>query len=328
MNEIILRAEDLKVSFRNDSGVAWAIRGVSFQVEKGKVLGIVGESGSGKSITSLSIMRLIPKPNGKIESGSVYFHGEDLLRKSEKEMRKIRGNRIAMIFQEPMTSLNPVFKVGNQLGEALTLHQSMRGKENTDKCLEILRSVRIPDPERVINMYPHELSGGMRQRVMIAMAMLCDPELMIADEPTTALDVTIQAQILKLLRELQQQKQMSIMFITHDLGVIAEIADRVAVMYAGRIVEEADVDDLIEHPVHPYTAGLIEAIPENYDSDKHFRSIPGSQPGANAKTIGCAFAPRCDYATGECRAACPELKEVLPGHTVRCFNIDGKRIKV
>lgn len=328
MNEIILRAEDLKVSFRSDSGVAWAIRGVSFQVEKGKVLGIVGESGSGKSITSLSIMRLIPKPNGKIESGSVYFHGEDLLRKSEKEMRKIRGNRIAMIFQEPMTSLNPVFKVGNQLGEALTLHQSMRGKENTDKCLEILRSVRIPDPERVINMYPHELSGGMRQRVMIAMAMLCDPELMIADEPTTALDVTIQAQILQLLRELQQQKQMSVMFITHDLGVIAEIADRVAVMYAGRIVEEADVDDLIEHPVHPYTAGLIEAIPENYDSDKHFRSIPGSQPGVNAKTIGCAFAPRCDCATGECRAACPELKEVLPGHTVRCFNIDGKRIKV
>lgn len=328
MNEIILRAEDLKVSFRSDSGVAWAIRGVSFQVEKGKVLGIVGESGSGKSITSLSIMRLIPKPNGKIESGSVYFHGEDLLRKSEKEMRKIRGNRIAMIFQEPMTSLNPVFKVGNQLGEALTLHQSIQGKENTDKCLEILRSVRIPDPERVINMYPHELSGGMRQRVMIAMAMLCDPELMIADEPTTALDVTIQAQILQLLRELQQQKQMSIMFITHDLGVIAEIADRVAVMYAGRIVEEADVDDLIEHPVHPYTVGLIEAIPENYDSDKHFRSIPGSQPGANAKTIGCAFAPRCDCATGECRAACPELQEVLPGHTVRCFNIDGKRIKV
>ena len=225
MSDILLETKGLKVSFRSDFGVSRAVDGVDFQVEKGKVLGIVGESGSGKSVTSLAVMGLVPRPNGYVEDGQILFHGQDLLRMSGKEMRRIRGNRIAMIFQEPMSSLNPVFKIGDQLGEALKLHQGVKGKENWEKCVEMLELVRVADPRKLMNRYPHELSGGMRQRVMIAMAVLCSPELMIADEPTTALDVTIQAQILALLRELQQQRRMSIMFITHDLGVISEIAD-------------------------------------------------------------------------------------------------------
>ena len=323
MSNILLETKDLRVCFKSDASVVRAADGVSFQVERGKVLGIVGESGSGKSVTSLSVMRLIPKPNGYIEGGQILFHGEDLLRKSEKEMRRIRGNKIAMIFQEPMSSLNPVFKIGEQLGEALKLHQGISGKENRRRCMEMLELVRIADPKKMLDRYPHELSGGMRQRVMIAMAILCDPELMIADEPTTALDVTIQAQILQLLRDLQKKREMSIMFITHDLGVIAEIADRVAVMYAGRIVEEAEVSTLLRSPLHPYTRGLIDAIPENFDPKFGFRSIPGMQPSAQNMPQGCSFAPRCAYACSECGRAVPELVEIQPGHTVRCI-LGGK----
>ncbi len=326
MRDILLETKDLRVCFKSDTGVTRAVDGVSFRVEQGKVLGIVGESGSGKSVTSLSLMQLVPKPNGYIEAGQILFHGEDLMKKSEKEIRKIRGNKIAMIFQEPMSSLNPVFSIGDQLGEALKLHQGISGAENRKRCAEMLEMVRIADPEKMLKRYPHELSGGMRQRVMIAMAILCDPELMIADEPTTALDVTIQAQILQLLRELQQKRRMSIMFITHDLGVIAEIADRVAVMYAGRIVEEADVTTLLRTPRHPYTRGLIDAIPENYDSELGFRSIPGMQPNAGAVSVGCSFAPRCVYATQECTQAVPALKEVAQEHTVRCIRCEKGEI--
>ncbi len=323
MSDILLETKDLRVCFKSDGGVTRAADGVSFRVQRGKVLGIVGESGSGKSVTSLSVMGLIPKPNGYIEGGQILFHGEDLLKKSEKEIRKIRGNKIAMIFQEPMSSLNPVFKIGDQLGEALKLHQGVSGRENRKRCMEMLELVRIADPEKMLERYPHELSGGMRQRVMIAMAILCDPELMIADEPTTALDVTIQAQILQLLRDLQKKRDMSIMFITHDLGVIAEIADRVAVMYAGRIVEEAEVSALLQAPMHPYTRGLIDAIPENYDSEYGFRSIPGMQPSSQSMPHGCSFAPRCAYACPACDRAVPELAEVRPGHAVRCI-LSGK----
>ncbi len=319
MKDILLETKNLRVCFKTDSGIVRAVDGVDIEVERGKVLGIVGESGSGKSITSLSVMRLVPKPNGYIEGGQIIFNGEDLQEKNKKEIRKIRGNKIAMIFQEPMSSLNPVFKIGYQLGEALKLHQGIKGEENRKRCIEMLELVRIPDPERMLGRYPHELSGGMRQRVMIAMAILCDPELMIADEPTTALDVTIQAQILQLLKELKDNRNMSIMFITHDLGVIAEIADRVAVMYSGKIVEEADVDELLNHPLHPYTKGLIEAIPENYDESTGFKSIPGIQPGGGSIMDGCGFAPRCRLACDACREKTPELKEVGEGHKVRCI---------
>ena len=320
MNDTLLEVKDLKVGFASDAGLSVAVQGVSFQVERGKVLGIVGESGSGKSVTSLAVMRLIPKPNGKILEGEIFLESKDLLSLPEKEMQRIRGNRISMIFQEPMSSLNPVFRIGFQLGEALQLHQGIKGEENRRRCIDILTQVRIPDPERVIDMYPHELSGGMRQRVMIAMAILCDPDLMIADEPTTALDVTIQAQILQLLRDLQQKSGMSIMFITHDLGVIAEIADRVAVMYAGRIVEEGEVADILQAPLHPYTDGLIRAIPENFREDEGFYSIPGSQPDSRELYTSCSFAPRCAFADDRCRSELPELTEVLPGHRVRCFH--------
>ena len=318
MSDILLETKGLKVSFRSDFGVSRAVDGVDFQVEKGKVLGIVGESGSGKSVTSLAVMGLVPRPNGYVEDGQILFHGQDLLRMSGKEMRRIRGNRIAMIFQEPMSSLNPVFKIGDQLGEALKLHQGVKGKENWEKCVEMLELVRVADPRKLMNRYPHELSGGMRQRVMIAMAVLCSPELMIADEPTTALDVTIQAQILALLRELQQQRRMSIMFITHDLGVISEIADRVIVMYAGRVVEEADVRTLLDEPLHPSTRGLLAAIPENYLPERGFYAIPGVG-GDPRKGTGCRFAPRCGQACQRCREQAPRLAEAAPGHRVSCF---------
>lgn len=323
MSDVLLEVKDLRVCFRVDGRVIRAVDGVSFRLARGKVLGIVGESGSGKSVTSLSVMRLVPKPSGYIEGGEILFHGEDLLKKSEKEIRRIRGNKIAMIFQEPMSSLNPVFKIGDQLGEALKLHQGIAGKENRRRCKEMLELVRIADPEKMLDRYPHELSGGMRQRVMIAMAILCDPEIMVADEPTTALDVTIQAQILQLLRDLQKKRSMSIMFITHDLGVIAEIADRVAVMYGGRIVEEAEVSDLLKSPLHPYTRGLMSAIPENYDPVLGFHSIPGMQLSSQSLPNGCCFAPRCEYACSACLQAVPEPIEVYPGHTVRCV-LQGK----
>ena len=318
MSETLLRVSGLKTYFYTASGVAKAVDGVSFSLNRAEVMGIVGESGSGKSVTSNSIIRLLPPQTGRIVAGEILFEDRDILKMSNKELLEFRGKEIATIFQDPMTSLNPVFKIGDQLGEALKLHQGVKGKENWEKCVEMLELVRVADPRKLMNRYPHELSGGMRQRVMIAMAVLCSPELMIADEPTTALDVTIQAQILALLRELQQQRRMSIMFITHDLGVISEIADRVIVMYAGRVVEEADVRTLLDEPLHPYTRGLLAAIPENYLPERGFYAIPGVG-GDPRKGTGCRFAPRCGQACQRCREQAPRLAEAAPGHRVSCF---------
>lgn len=323
-NPKLLQIRDLNVCFKTDSGIVRAVDGVSLSVERGKVLGIVGESGSGKSISSLAVMQLIPKPNGYAESGEILFEGEDILKMGEKDIRRIRGNKIAMIFQEPMSSLNPVYKIGFQLGETLKLHKGIKGEENRKRCVEALELVRVADPEKMIYQYPHQLSGGMRQRVMIAMAMLCDPKLLIADEPTTALDVTIQAQILELIRSVKEQHSTAVMFITHDLGVIAEIADTVAVMYAGRIVEEAEVEQLLRSPVHPYTQGLIQAIPENFSVEKGFYTIPGMIASGVNRPTGCSFAPRCVKRMEICDRTVPPLTEVSPGHRCRCFLNQGE----
>ncbi|MCD5410901.1 MAG: ABC transporter ATP-binding protein, partial [Clostridiales bacterium] len=256
MAKTVLKIEGLETSFNTTAGLVKAVDGVSFSVDEGKVLGIVGESGCGKSVTSLSVMRLVPKPNGHIKDGKILFEGKDILQIKESEMRKIRGNHIAMIFQEPMTALNPVFTIGNQIGESLALHQGLTGKKNKERCMELLKTVEIPRPDKVVDEYPHQLSGGMRQRVMIAMALSCDPKILIADEPTTALDVTIQAQVLELMKELNAKLGTATMLITHDLGVIAEMADDVIVMYAGKVVEEAPVINIFKTTKHPYTLGL------------------------------------------------------------------------
>ena len=292
---------------------------VSFFVEKGKTLGIVGESGCGKSITSLSIMGLVETPPGEIAGGEIIFEGEDLLKKNEKEMSKIRGKKIAMIFQEPMTSLNPVFTIGQQLIETLMLHEDMTKKQAKERAIEMLKMVKIPLAEKRFHEYPHQLSGGMRQRVMIAMALCCNPELLICDEPTTALDVTIQAQILDLINELKEKTGTSVMMITHDLGVIAEIADDVMVMYAGKIVERATCDQIFEKPMHPYTYGLMQCIPKLDDDDTERLSvIEGMVPSFDDMPKGCAFCPRCKEAREICKQKMPELTEV-EGRMVRCF---------
>ena len=317
MDTPMLQVKNLCTSFNVDAGEVRAVNGISFNLDKGKVLGIVGESGSGKSVTAYSIMRILVEP-GKIVGGEILFNGEDIVKYSKKQMREFRGKRVSIIFQDPMTSLNPTFTIGNQLREAILLHTDRNRAEANARALEMLQLVGVNEPEKRLKQYPHELSGGMRQRVMIAMAVLCSPELMIADEPTTALDVTIQAQILALLRELQQQRRMSIMFITHDLGVISEIADRVIVMYAGRVVEEADVRTLLDEPLHPYTRGLLAAIPENYLPERGFYAIPGVG-GDPRKGTGCRFAPRCGQACQRCREQAPRLAEAAPGHRVSCF---------
>ena len=292
---------------------------MSFFVEKGKTLGIVGESGCGKSITSLSIMGLVETPPGEIAGGEIIFEGEDLLKKNEKEMSKIRGKKIAMIFQEPMTSLNPVFTIGQQLIETLMLHEDMTKKQAKERAIEMLKMVKIPLAEKRFHEYPHQLSGGMRQRVMIAMALCCNPELLICDEPTTALDVTIQAQILDLINELKEKTGTSVMMITHDLGVIAEIADDVMVMYAGKIVERATCDQIFEKPMHPYTYGLMQCIPKLDDDDTERLSvIEGMVPSFDDMPKGCAFCPRCKEAREICKQKMPELTEV-EGRMVRCF---------
>ena len=320
MKDILLEARDLKVSFKSDYGVSRAVDGVSFQIERGKVLGVVGESGSGKSVTSLSVMRLVPKPNGYIEGGSILFQGQDLLQCSEAEMRKIRGNKIAMIFQEPMSSLNPVFKIGYQLGEALRLHQNIKGPENRRRCEEMLELVRVADPHKMLDRYPHELSGGMRQRVMIAMAMICNPELLIADEPTTALDVTIEAQILRLMKHLQQAYGSSILMITHNLGVVAKICDQVNVMYLGQIVESCSTADLFRSSAHPYTRGLIASVPRIDPGGRQTLSgIQGTVPALTEIPEGCRFSTRCPYADERCRREAPALVTLKEGHQVRCF---------
>jgi peptide/nickel transport system ATP-binding protein len=308
----LLRVRDLRTSFRTDAGILRAVDGVSFDVPEGKSMGIVGESGCGKSMTALSILRLVPAPAGHIESGSVEFRGKDLLKVTQAEMRSIRGNQISMIFQEPMTSLNPVYTAGSQIAEAVRLHQKKSRREANARALEMLRLVGIPSPETNIDAYPHQLSGGMRQRVMIAMALACQPSLLIADEPTTALDVTIQAQILATLGDLQKKLGMSIILITHDLGVVAEYTERVVVMYAGRVVEQADVSALFAHPRHPYTRGLLESIPGQGATTKgegrvRLKTIEGMVPDLRDLPAGCRFADRCPMVIPACSEREPDL---------------------
>lgn len=326
-DEKILEVRDLKVQFNTDRGLVTAVNGVNFDVYKGKTIGIVGESGSGKSVSALSIMRLIPSPPGKIAGGSIKFKGESLLDIPLDEMRRIRGNKIAMIFQEPMTSLNPVFTVGNQIEEVLALHQKeLTPAQRTEKAIEMLSLVGIPAPEKRVREYPHQLSGGMRQRVMIAIALACKPDILIADEPTTALDVTIQAQILELMNKLQKELGMGIIMITHDLGVVAETCDEVAVMYCGQIVENADVKTLFNHPRHPYTQGLIESIP-SFDSTtghtkERLQTIEGMVPSLFDLPAGCNFMDRCKHASDQCKNIEPSLVPHADGthHLVSCHN--------
>lgn len=315
----LIEVKNLKTYFYTDAGVVKAVDNVSFSIEAGKTLGIVGESGCGKSMTSLSIMQLLETPPGKIAGGEILYRGENLLEKTNDEMRKIRGKKIAMIFQEPMTSLNPVFTVGQQITEALMIHEAgMSRQQARSKAIEMLRMVKIPLPERRIDEYPHQLSGGMRQRVMIAMALCCNPELLICDEPTTALDVTIQAQILELINELKKKTGASIMMITHDLGVIAEVADEVMVMYAGKVVEQGTTDEIFDHPMHPYTAGLMNCIPKLTDEVEELPVIKGMVPSYDSMPKGCAFCPRCEEARRICEDEMPELMG-QDGRLVRCF---------
>lgn len=320
MAERLLEVKDLRVHFQTEEGTIPAINGVSLSVNKGETLGIVGESGSGKTITSLSIMRLIPASQGKVVSGEILFDGEDLLKKSEQAMQKIRGNKISMIFQEPMTSLNPVMTCGDQIAESIILHQGLSRRQSMEKATEMLRWVGVPMPERRVHEYPHQLSGGLRQRVMIAMALTCRPSLLIADEPTTALDVTIQAQIIELLKRLRQELGMSIILITHDLGVVAELADRVVVMYAGQVVEEADAVTLFRSPKHPYTEGLLKSIPRLDETRGRLYTIEGMVPHPLKMPKGCKFGPRCPYATDICREQEPPLEQLSPDRRVACWN--------
>ncbi|MDB5370526.1 MAG: transporter ATP-binding protein [Roseomonas sp.] len=317
----LLEVENLQTHFRTPDGVNRAVDGVSFEVGAGETLAIVGESGCGKSVTAMSILRLIPEPPGKI-AGSIRFQGKDLLTLSEPEMRSIRGNEISMIFQEPMTSLNPVLSIGKQIGETLRLHQGLSAREAEAKAVEMLTLVGIPEPARRVKEYPHQLSGGMRQRVMIAIALACNPKLLIADEPTTALDVTIQAQILDLMRDLKHRVGAAIVLITHDLGVVAEVAERVIVMYAGRKVEEAPVVELFRNPKHPYTKGLLGAVPKLGSSltgeTIRLAEIPGLVPSLKQRIQGCVFASRCNQSTDLCREIAPALEDKAPRHSAAC----------
>ena len=321
MSEPILKAINLTTEFSTPSGSIKPVDGIDFQVEKGKVLGIVGESGCGKSMTALSIMRLVPTPYGKIKEGEILFKGQNLLNLTEKEIQKIRGKHISMIFQEPMTSLNPVFTIGNQIMEMLKLHLQMSRTESKEQTIELLRKVGIPAPEKRISEYPHQLSGGMRQRVMIAMAISCNPDLIIADEPTTALDVTIQAQILSLLQTLRKNLGMAMILISHDLGVIAEVAEEVIIMYAGRILEKAKTIDLFTTPRHPYTQGLLQSLPrfEQGKTNQRLQAIPGTVPKLTDLPKGCKFAPRCQWVMDRCHTEEPGLLNFSPTHQSRCW---------
>jgi len=320
--DIVLDVRNLQTVFFTNSGLFRAVDDVSFQVRRGETLAIVGESGCGKSVTALSIMRLVPDPPGRVVGGSVRLEGTDLLELDEAEMRKIRGNRISMIFQEPMTSLNPVMRIGDQITEAVRLHRPISAREAWKQAVDMLRLVRIPEPERRAQEYPHQMSGGMRQRAMIAMALACRPALLIADEPTTALDVTIQAQILALIVDLQQKLGTGLILITHDLGVVAQTAQRVVVMYAGKKVEEASVEDLFENPKHPYTCGLMASMPAvislEAKDEARLTEIPGMVPSLTNLPAGCAFAPRCGLAVERCRAEYPPLQD-FDGHLAACW---------
>ena len=318
----LLEVNNLRTHFHTEDGVARSVDGVSFSVDRGETLGLVGESGCGKSVTALSVMGLVPNPPGRIEGGEVLFDGENLLEFSDDQMRKVRGNDVSMIFQEPMTSLNPVFTVGHQIDEAVILHQKVSKSEAKNRAIEMLRLVGIPDPEQRYGEYPHQLSGGMRQRVMIAMALSCNPKLLIADEPTTALDVTVQAQILELMTKLQDELGMGMVMITHDLGVIAEVCDRVAIMYAGKIVEYADVDSIFYNPKHPYTIGLLNSIPRLGEKVKELATIEGTVPPPTNWPKGCHFCTRCSYADDLCWNDEPQLVEIETGHLVACWHTD------
>ncbi|MFE5429201.1 ABC transporter ATP-binding protein [Peribacillus simplex] len=319
MNNKLLEISNLKTYFFSDKGPVPAVNGVDLFINKGETLGVVGESGCGKSVTSLSIMRLLTDTPGKVIDGSIRFEGKDLLSLSENEIREVRGNEIAMIFQEPMTSLNPVYKIGQQIGEAVQLHLKYDKKKAREHVIKMLKLVGIPRAEEIIDEFPYQLSGGMRQRIMIAMAMSCDPTLLIADEPTTALDVTIQAQILELMRKLKEEKGTAIMLITHDLGVVAEMCDRVVVMYAGKVVEEADILEIFENPKHPYTKGLLNSVPKMGQKTNRLESIPGNVPIPTNMPKGCKFAPRCSQAMDICQEQDPDLLQIAEGHQCRCF---------
>ena len=324
MADYMLQVKGLKTYYYTEEGVVPAVDGLDFEVAQGETFAIVGESGCGKSVTSLSILGLIPNPPGKIIAGEILYNGEDLLKKTEKQMRAIRGNEISMIFQEPMTSLNPVFTVGRQISESFKYHQHLGKKEARDRAIEMLRLVGIPSPDKVVDDYPHQLSGGMRQRVMIAMALACNPRVLIADEPTTALDVTIQAQIMRLLKQLKEKMGTSIILITHDLGVVAQIAQRVMVMYCGEAVECCAAREIYKNPLHPYTSGLLASVPKLTDDDMaELPAIPGMVPSPSELPKGCLFAPRCGKCGPRCLQEKPELVELEDGHKVRCFLYEG-----
>jgi oligopeptide/dipeptide ABC transporter ATP-binding protein len=318
----LLEVRGLETQFATDGGTVRAVDGISFAIEAGRTVGMVGESGCGKTVTALSILRLIPSPPGRIVGGQVLYQGKDLLALSASEMRRIRGNEIAMIFQEPMTSLNPVFTIGDQIGEAIRLHQRTSRRDTRDRVIEMLRLVEIPEPARRVDDYPHQLSGGMRQRVMIAMALSCNPKLLIADEPTTALDVTIQAQILDLLASLKARLGMAMLLITHDLGVVAEQADEVLILYAGALVEHASAADLFERPLHPYTRGLLDSLPRiGAQRGERLRPIPGTVPPLTRLPSGCRFRDRCSLAVEECARGEPPLEEKARGHAAACIRV-------
>jgi len=315
----LLDINELQVQFQTEGGTVTSVRNISFSVNRGETVAVVGESGCGKSVTSLSILGLIASP-GKVTGGSILFEDKNLLELNKKQIRKIRGNEISMIFQEPMTSLNPVFTIGSQMSEVFRVHQNLSKSEAKEKSIEMLNRVGIPNAEKVFSNFPHQLSGGMRQRVMIAMALSCNPKLLIADEPTTALDVTIQAQILDLMKELKDESNTGVILITHDLGVVAEMADRVVVMYAGEVVEEAPVGEIFANPKHPYTQGLIKSIPKLEVQQEYLDSIPGSVPNPLDMPQGCAFHPRCPLATEQCKLSKPTLENINDSHKRRCFN--------
>jgi oligopeptide transport system ATP-binding protein len=316
----ILEVRDLHISFHTYAGEVKAVRGVNFEVKKGETVGIVGESGCGKSVTAQAVMKLLPQPPVQYKQGSIVFNGQDLLQKSEKEMQKIRGNEIGMIFQDPMTSLNPTMKVGKQISESLIKHQGMSASEAQKQAIELLKMVGIPQPDKRVNQYPHEFSGGMRQRAMIAIALACRPKLLIADEPTTALDVTIQAQILELMKDLQEKTGTSIIMITHDLGVVAEMCDRVVVMYAGEVVETGTVDQIFYQPQHPYTQGLLKSVPRlDMNKDEPLEPIVGTPPDLLNPPAGCPFFARCGYAMEVCRNHKPVLEEMGESHEAACW---------
>lgn len=316
--QALLSITDLHTSFEGPTGITHAVNGISLSIENGQTVALVGESGSGKSMTALSVIRLVPPP-GRITSGAIKLEGSNLLDLSDKEMRMIRGSRISMVFQEPMTSLNPVLRIGDQVTEPLILHRQLSGSDATEQGIALLQSVGIPSASERMRDYPHQLSGGMRQRVMIAMALACNPDLLIADEPTTALDVTIQAQILELIETLRQSSRMGILLITHDLGIVAERSDHTCVMYAGRIVEEATTRELLTNPSHPYTLALLASLPQNSEPGRPLATIAGQAPGLSAVLPGCGFCLRCPVVRPECRLETPPLREISPGHSVRCW---------